>query len=66
MVRKISNHMALVLKNVATDPSFISSFLLTYRRFCTPRKVLLAMQKKMRDLDEPSGDPMFSCFAQMR
>ncbi|EKM83863.1 hypothetical protein AGABI1DRAFT_32846 [Agaricus bisporus var. burnettii JB137-S8] len=48
------------------DPSFISSFLLTYRRFCTPRKVLLAMQKKMRDLDEPSGDPMFSCFAQMR
>lgn len=49
-----------------TDPSFISSFLLTYRRFCTPRSVLLAMQKKMRQLDEPSGDPMFSCFAQMR
>ncbi|KAF5355854.1 hypothetical protein D9756_003782 [Leucocoprinus leucothites] len=48
------------------DPSFISSFLLTYRRFCTPRSVLLAMQKKMRQLDEPSGDPMFSCFAQMR
>lgn len=48
------------------DPCFISSFLLTYRRICTPRSVLLAMQKKMRLLDEPSGDPMFSCFAQMR
>ncbi|TFK30463.1 ras GEF [Coprinopsis marcescibilis] len=48
------------------DPAFISHFLLTYRRFATPRSVLLAMQKRMRLLDNPSGDPMFACFAQMR
>jgi hypothetical protein len=24
------------------------------------------MQKRMRQLDKPSGDPMFACFAQMR
>ncbi|EAU93003.2 hypothetical protein CC1G_06723 [Coprinopsis cinerea okayama7 len=48
------------------DPAFISHFLLTYRRFATPRSVLLAMQKRMRQLDNPSGDPMFACFAQMR
>ncbi|KAF4605237.1 hypothetical protein EYR40_004020 [Pleurotus pulmonarius] len=48
------------------DPSYITHFLLTYRRFATPRKVILAMQKRMRQLDNPSGDPMFACFAQMR
>lgn len=48
------------------DPAFISHFLLTYRRFATPRSVLLAMQKRMRQLDSPCGDPMFACFAQMR
>ncbi|KAF8872129.1 ras guanine nucleotide exchange factor domain-containing protein, partial [Gymnopilus junonius] len=48
------------------DPTFITHFLLTYRRFATPRSVLLAMQKRMRQLDSPCGDPMFACFAQMR
>ncbi len=48
------------------DSSFIANFLLTYRRFSTPRSVLLAMQKRIRHLDNPSGDPMFACFAQMR
>ncbi|KAL0951160.1 hypothetical protein HGRIS_007892 [Hohenbuehelia grisea] len=48
------------------DPAFITHFLLTYRRFATPRSVILAMQKRMRQLDNPSGDPMFACFAQMR
>jgi len=48
------------------DSSFIANFLLTYRRFATPRSVLLAMQKRIRQLDNPSGDPMFACFAQMR
>ncbi|RPD82566.1 ras GEF [Lentinus tigrinus ALCF2SS1-7] len=48
------------------DPIFISHFLLTYRRFASPRAVLLAMQKRMRSLDHPSGDPMFACYAQMR
>ena len=51
---------------MSTDPAFISHFLLTYRRFATPRSVLLAMQKRMRQLDNPSGDPMFACYAQMR
>ncbi|KAH9969049.1 ras guanine nucleotide exchange factor domain-containing protein [Russula dissimulans] len=45
---------------------FISHFLLTYRRFASPRSVVLAMQKRMRQLDQSSDDPMFSCFAQMR
>ncbi|PFH54496.1 hypothetical protein AMATHDRAFT_70 [Amanita thiersii Skay4041] len=48
------------------DPAFTTHFLLIYRRFATPRSVLLAMQKRMRQLDNPSGDPMFACFAQMR
>ncbi|KAJ6610889.1 ras guanine nucleotide exchange factor domain-containing protein [Mycena sp. CBHHK59/15] len=48
------------------DPTFITHFLLTYRRFASPRSVLLAMQLRLRQLDQPSGDPMFACFAQMR
>ncbi|KIY71610.1 ras GEF [Cylindrobasidium torrendii FP15055 ss-10] len=48
------------------DPTYITHFLLTYRRFASPRSVLLAMQKRMRQLDSPSGDPMFACYAQMR
>ncbi|KAF8168080.1 ras guanine nucleotide exchange factor domain-containing protein [Crassisporium funariophilum] len=48
------------------EPTFTTHFLLTYRRFATPRSVLLAMQKRMRQLDNPCGDPMFACFAQMR
>lgn len=48
------------------EPNFITNFLLTYRRFCAPRQVLLAMQKRMRQLDMPCGDPMFASFAQMR
>jgi hypothetical protein len=49
-----------------TDLGFISHFLLTYRRFASPRSVVLALQKRMRLLDQSSDDPMFSCFAQMR
>ncbi|THH16724.1 hypothetical protein EUX98_g9256 [Antrodiella citrinella] len=48
------------------DTTFINHFLLTYRRFASPRSILLAMQKRMRALDEPSGDPMIACFAQMK
>ncbi|KAF9044714.1 ras GEF [Hymenopellis radicata] len=48
------------------DPTYITHFLLTYRRFASPRSLLLAMQKRMRQLDNPSGDPMFACYAQMR
>jgi hypothetical protein len=51
------------------DPAFITHFLMTYRRFTTPRSILLAMQKRIRLLDtstDSSGDPMFACFAQMR
>lgn len=57
----------LVLTRTGTaDPAFIAEFLLTYRRFMSPRSVVLAMQKRMRWLDQPSSDPMFACFAQMR
>ncbi|KAJ7103511.1 ras guanine nucleotide exchange factor domain-containing protein [Mycena belliarum] len=48
------------------DPTYITHFLLTYRRFASPRSILLAMQLRLRQLDQPSGDPMFACFAQMR
>ncbi|KAI0271372.1 ras guanine nucleotide exchange factor domain-containing protein [Gloeopeniophorella convolvens] len=48
------------------DWGFISHFLLTYRRFASPRSVVLALQKRMRQLDQASDDPMFTCFAQMR
>ncbi|KAL0571812.1 hypothetical protein V5O48_010142 [Marasmius crinis-equi] len=48
------------------DPTYVTHFLLTYRRFASPRSVLLAMQKRMRQLDNPTGDPIFACFAQMR
>ncbi|KAI0651839.1 ras GEF [Trametes meyenii] len=48
------------------DPVFIHHFLLTYRRFASPRTVLLAMQKRMRSLDLATSDPMFASYAQMR
>ncbi|KAL4069609.1 hypothetical protein V8B97DRAFT_599701 [Scleroderma yunnanense] len=48
------------------DPTFVSHFLLTYRRFTKPRSILLAMQKRMRQLDNSLGDPMLASFAQMR
>ncbi|KAI9453994.1 ras GEF, partial [Russula earlei] len=48
------------------DGGFISHFLLTYRRFASPRSVVLAMQKRMRHLDQGSDDPVFASFAQMR
>ena len=59
------NYTVRILKYIQ-DPTFITHFLLTYRRFATPRHVLLAMQKRMRQFDDPCGDPMFACFAQMR
>ncbi|KAG1758863.1 ras guanine nucleotide exchange factor domain-containing protein [Suillus occidentalis] len=48
------------------DPTFISHFLLTYRRFASPRSILLAMQKRMRQLDNSTGDSIFASYAQMR
>ncbi|KAL5535574.1 hypothetical protein ACEPAF_3668 [Sanghuangporus sanghuang] len=48
------------------DPSFISHFFLTYRRFATPRAVLLGMQKRLNELRRPSSDMVLACFAQMR
>ncbi|GJE86098.1 ras GEF [Phanerochaete sordida] len=48
------------------DPTFISHFLLTYRRFAAPRSLLLSMQKRMRALEGQTSDPMFACYAQMK
>ncbi|KAI5124641.1 hypothetical protein M0805_004250 [Coniferiporia weirii] len=48
------------------DPPFIAHFFLTYRRFATPRSVLLGMQKRMNELRQPCGDVTLACFAQMR
>jgi len=30
--------------------------------FASPRSVILAMQKRMRQLDQSSSDPMLACF----
>ncbi|PAV21147.1 ras GEF [Pyrrhoderma noxium] len=48
------------------DPSFISHFFLTCRRFTTPRKILLAMQKRMLELNQPSNDYTLAAYAQLR
>jgi hypothetical protein len=51
----------------STDPSYLTHFLLTYRRFTTPRAILLGMQRRLRFLDsKTSADPLFTSFAQMR
>lgn len=51
---------------ILVDATYVSNFMLTYRRFATPRSVLLTMQKKMRQLDKETADPMFACLAQMK
>ncbi|KAG8803705.1 hypothetical protein FRC16_003649 [Serendipita sp. 398] len=48
------------------DPLFIQHFFLTYRRFASPRSVLLGMQKRMRQLSQETRDPLLAKFAQMR
>ncbi|KAJ8084022.1 hypothetical protein PM082_002789 [Marasmius tenuissimus] len=57
---------SLFLAVSGDDTTYVTHFLLTYRRFASPRSVLLAMQKRMRQLDNPTGDPIFACYAQMR
>jgi len=49
-----------------TDPTFVGRFFLTYRRFATPRSILLGMQKRMIELSSISNDFMLASFAQMR
>ena len=56
----------LLLITRLPDPSFISNFLLTYRRFATPRALLLGMQKRMNELNQTSGDVTLAAFAQMK
>ncbi|KAG8881912.1 hypothetical protein FRB97_008959 [Tulasnella sp. 331] len=48
------------------DPIFIEQFLLVYRRFATPRALLLGLQKRIRALSSPSEDQLLAKFAQMR
>ncbi|KAE9398927.1 hypothetical protein BT96DRAFT_711392 [Gymnopus androsaceus JB14] len=56
----------LFLSVSGDDPTSITHFLLTYRRFASPCNLLLAMQKRMLQLDNASSDLMFACFAQMK
>lgn len=51
---------------ICVDPSYISHFFLTYRRFATPRSVLLGMQKRMLELHKASSDPVLASFSQMK
>lgn len=50
-----------------TDPDFIERFLLTYRRFATPRAVLLRIQLRFRELSQ-NGEvsDSFDDFARFR
>ncbi|QRV98181.1 Ras guanine nucleotide exchange factor [Ceratobasidium sp. AG-Ba] len=48
------------------EPWFTFNFFLTYRLFMTPRTVLLSFQKRLRDLDEYSDDPILAGFVQQR
>ncbi|QRV84144.1 Ras guanine nucleotide exchange factor [Ceratobasidium sp. AG-Ba] len=48
------------------QPWFTFNFFLTYRLFMTPRTVLLSFQKRLRDLDEYSDDPILAGFVQQR
>ena len=47
------------------DPTLIKYFFLIYRRFATPRSILLGMQKRVRQLNHEHADP-FLGYAQMR
>jgi hypothetical protein len=55
-----------MIQLVIADPVFIQHFFLTYRRFATPRSVLLGMQKRMIELGKETRDPLLAKFAQMR
>ncbi|KAF8591835.1 ras GEF [Ramaria rubella] len=48
------------------DPTFIKHFFLTYRKFATPRSVLLGMQKRVRQLNQEHADLLLGSYAQMR
>ncbi|KAF8509830.1 hypothetical protein JB92DRAFT_3119551 [Gautieria morchelliformis] len=48
------------------DPTFIKYFFLTYRRFATPRSILLGMQKRVRQLNKEHSDLLLGSYAQMR
>jgi hypothetical protein len=61
---KLASYLSFNLHS--SDPAFISRFLLTYRRFATPRQILVSIQTRLRQLEESPGDPMLACYAQMR
>jgi hypothetical protein len=51
---------------LSKDPTFIKYFFLTYRRFATPRSILLGMQKRVRQLNKEHSDLLLGSYAQMR
>ncbi|KLO20265.1 ras GEF [Schizopora paradoxa] len=58
----------IFLATSGDDPAFIRHFFLTYRRFSTPRSVLLGMQKRMVELtiQGTTGDVILASYSQMR
>ncbi|KAG8990568.1 hypothetical protein FRB90_001708, partial [Tulasnella sp. 427] len=48
------------------DEVYIEQFLLIYRRFATPRTLLLGLQRRMRELSPPAEDTLLAKYAQMR
>ncbi|KAH7104396.1 ras GEF [Auriculariales sp. MPI-PUGE-AT-0066] len=48
------------------DATFISHFFLAFRRFASPRAVLLGMQKRLRALAAAPADVLLAKFAQMK
>ena len=62
----MASHGAQRVLTLSLDPVFIQHFFLTYRRFASPRSVLLGMQKRMIQLSKETRDPLLAKFAQMR
>ncbi|KIO29610.1 hypothetical protein M407DRAFT_70306, partial [Tulasnella calospora MUT 4182] len=57
----------LVFLSVTDDDEiYIEQFLLVFRRFATPRTLLLGLQRRMRELSPPTEDTLLAKYAQMR
>ena len=55
-----------LMSSLFQDSALVANFLLTYRRFATPRSILLGMQKRMNELSQPTPDLTLAYYAQLK